>query len=101
MRAVYIKDADRFPVLKERWDKLAKQHPDRFQVVYSLDKPPYFWRGEKGYITKDMIQKYIPQSNAKDVKVRGGFLRVESEAPTLTFGNLLLFSSSSSSVDRA
>ncbi|GHJ85193.1 hypothetical protein NliqN6_1595 [Naganishia liquefaciens] len=55
-------------LLKERWDKLAKQHPDRFQVVYSLDKPPYFWRGEKGYITKDMIQKYIPQSNAKDVK---------------------------------
>lgn len=55
-------------VLRERWDKLAKEHPDRFKVVYSLDKPPYFWRGEKGYITKEMIQKYSPE-NAKDVKV--------------------------------
>lgn len=56
-------------VLRERWDKLAKEHPERFQVVYSLDKPPYFWRGEKGYITKEMIQKYLPKDNAKDVKV--------------------------------
>lgn len=79
----------RLPVLKERWDKLAKQHPDRFQVVYSLDKPPYFWRGEKGYITKDMISKYIPQSNAKDVKVRGRVSPVK-QATILTFANLLL-----------
>ncbi|KAJ9109257.1 hypothetical protein QFC21_000586 [Naganishia friedmannii] len=55
-------------LLRERWDKLAKEHPDRFKVVYSLDKPSYFWRGEKGYITKDMIQKYLPKDNSKDVK---------------------------------
>ncbi|KAI5451977.1 hypothetical protein NCC49_001276 [Naganishia albida] len=59
---------DKDILLRERWDKLAKEHPERFQVVYSLDKPPYFWRGEKGYITKEMIQKYLPKDNAKDVK---------------------------------
>ena len=36
-------------VLRDEWDKLAKQHPDRFKAVYTLDNPPFMlWKGEPG-----------------------------------------------------
>lgn len=35
-------------VLREEWDSLAKQHPDRFKAVYTLDNPPFMlWKGER------------------------------------------------------
>jgi NAD(P)H-flavin reductase len=33
-------------LLRKEWDTLAKEHPDRFKVVYTVDKAPYFWKGE-------------------------------------------------------
>jgi hypothetical protein len=34
-------------VLREEWDRLAKQHPDRFKAVYTLDNPPFMlWKGK-------------------------------------------------------
>lgn len=51
-------------LLREEWDRLAKQHPDRFTAVYTLDQPPFLlWRGEKGFVTKDMISKYLPKDS--------------------------------------
>jgi len=52
-------------LLRKEWDTLAKEHPDRFKVVYTLDKAPYFWKGETGYINKEMIQKYVPGADEK------------------------------------
>jgi NAD(P)H-flavin reductase len=76
------------PVLRDEWDKLAKQHPDRFKAVYTLDNPPFMlWKGEpsvlrsshrstlipsltwfyrtgeKGFVTKEMITKYLPSDH--------------------------------------
>lgn len=74
-------------VLREEWDRLAKQHPDRFKAVYTLDNPPFMlWKGklvkgiassllatnmklrstlagEKGFVTKEMISKYLPSDH--------------------------------------
>ena len=47
-------------LLKERLDKLAAQHPSRFNVVYSLDTPPPGWKGEKGFVTADMVKEHMP-----------------------------------------
>lgn len=52
-------------MLRKEWDALAKAHPDRFKVVYVLDKAPWGWKGETGYINKEMIEKYLPADGTK------------------------------------
>lgn len=47
-------------MLKEELDNYAKQYPDRFNVIYALDRPPTEWQGIKGYITKEDIAKHLP-----------------------------------------
>lgn len=32
-------------VLRRDWDALAKAHPDRLTIKYTLDKPPKGWKG--------------------------------------------------------
>jgi len=59
-------------ILKKELDEYAKQYPDRFDVYYVLDKPGFFWKGGKGYITADMLkQKMPPPSNDNMVFVCG------------------------------
>jgi len=49
-------------LLKNELDEMAKKHP-HFQIHYVLHHPPKGWQGERGYITKRMLQKYLPQYN--------------------------------------
>lgn len=51
-------------LLKERFDEFAKD--PRFNVVYFLDKQSKDVPSEKGYVTKDHIQKYFPGSDKGD-----------------------------------
>lgn len=57
---LYANVAEEDILLREKWDKLAKAHPERLEVVYFLDKPPSNWNGETGYVSKEKIQKYFP-----------------------------------------
>lgn len=52
-------------LLRKEWESLAQQHPDRLKVHYVLDKAPRGWKGETGYVTKDMIQKVFPKGEDK------------------------------------
>lgn len=54
-------------LLKEDLDALAKEDAG-FRVHYVLDKPPQGWTGGVGYVTSDMITKYLPKA-ADDVKI--------------------------------
>lgn len=54
-------------LLKEDLDALAAEDKG-FRVHYALDKPPEGWTGEVGYVTADMITKYLPKP-ADDVKI--------------------------------
>ncbi|RBR11038.1 hypothetical protein FVER53590_08247 [Fusarium verticillioides] len=54
-------------LLKEDLDALAKQDPG-IRVHYVLDKPEEGWTGGVGYVTADMIDKYLPKP-ADDVKI--------------------------------
>ncbi|QDZ21782.1 NADH-cytochrome b5 reductase [Chloropicon primus] len=59
-------------ILRKELDEYAKKHPDRFEVFYVLDKPGFFWKGGKGYITKEMLQQRMPApSNENMVFVCG------------------------------
>ncbi|KAG8165536.1 hypothetical protein KVR01_004088 [Diaporthe batatas] len=54
-------------LLKEDLDALAAEDKG-FRVHYVLDKPPEGWTGGVGYVTADMIQKWLPKP-ADDVKI--------------------------------
>ncbi|KFA63541.1 hypothetical protein S40285_00306 [Stachybotrys chlorohalonatus IBT 40285] len=54
-------------LLKEDLDALAKADSD-IRIHYVLDRPPEGWTGGVGYVTQDMIQKWLPPP-ADDVKI--------------------------------
>jgi cytochrome-b5 reductase len=57
-------------LLKSELAQLEKQFPGRFKAFYALDNPPEDWRQEKGFITKDLLQKVLPAPSEGDkVKV--------------------------------
>ncbi|KAJ4419325.1 NADH-cytochrome b5 reductase [Gnomoniopsis sp. IMI 355080] len=54
-------------LLKEDLDALAAEDKG-FRVHYVLDKPPEGWTGGVGYVTGDMVSKWLPKP-ASDVKI--------------------------------
>ncbi|KAI1330455.1 hypothetical protein F5Y16DRAFT_363228 [Xylariaceae sp. FL0255] len=54
-------------LLKEDLDQLASEDKG-FRVHYVLDKPPEGWTGGVGYVTADMVTKWLPKP-APDVKI--------------------------------
>ncbi|KAF8529678.1 cytochrome-b5 reductase [Hysterangium stoloniferum] len=57
-------------LLRERFDEWKKQYPDKFDVVYVLENVDKAWKGEVGYVTKDVLKKHVaPASVGDKVKV--------------------------------
>jgi len=55
-------------LLRDELDSLALKHADQFKVHYVLNNPPEGWTGGVGFVTKDMIEKYMPKP-ASDIKI--------------------------------
>lgn len=55
-------------LLRDELDKLARDYPDRFRVLYFLNEPPPNFVGKQGFITKEAIQEFLP-APAKDIKI--------------------------------
>jgi len=47
-------------ILRKELDAYKRKYPDQFDVYYVLDKPGFFWKGGKGYVTREMLQKHMP-----------------------------------------
>lgn len=45
-------------MLREQLDELVREHPDQFQVTHVLSHADDSWKGERGYVSKDQLQKY-------------------------------------------
>ncbi|KAG8910786.1 NADH-cytochrome b5 reductase [Tulasnella sp. 408] len=52
-------------LMRETLDAWAQKHPDRLKIVYALDKGSDKWDGPTGYVSKEMIQKYLPAPSDK------------------------------------
>lgn len=46
-------------LLRSELDRLAKDHPDQFEITHVLSQPGEDWKGEKGHVTKESLGKYI------------------------------------------
>lgn len=56
-------------LLKEEFDQLEKDYPDRFKAFYTLDKPSKEWKHGKGFITKDLLKEVIPDADSENIKI--------------------------------
>ncbi|CAO1628417.1 unnamed protein product [Sympodiomycopsis kandeliae] len=55
-------------LLKDELDRLVRDYPDRFRILYFLNEPPPNFNGKKGFITKEAIQEFLP-APSKDIKI--------------------------------
>ncbi len=55
-------------LLQDELDSFRRMHPDRFELLYILDKPPHGWTGGKGYVTPEMISERFAPINAQHGK---------------------------------
>lgn len=56
-------------ILKEELDRHATSRPGQIKVVYVLNKPPFFWFGEKGNVCSDTIKKHMPSPDTPGSKI--------------------------------
>lgn len=57
---IYTNRTEQDILLREKFDELAKKD-DRFTIVYGLDKLPKGFGGFEGYVTPELITKYLPK----------------------------------------
>jgi len=62
---VYANLTEKDILLKDQLDQLALRHTDRFKVYYTIDKATTkHWKHDVGFITQDMLKKYLPAPSA-------------------------------------
>ncbi|KAJ2217062.1 hypothetical protein EV179_000829 [Coemansia sp. RSA 487] len=67
---VFANKSENDIILRSTLDELAKQHPNQLKVHYVVDKASSRnWKGDVGYVTKELVQKYMPSPSDKDVLV--------------------------------
>lgn len=45
-------------LLRDELGEFAKKHPDQFQISHILSHPGDDWQGEKGHVSKEILEKY-------------------------------------------
>lgn len=46
-------------LVRPELEALAKAHPSRFQLHYTVDRAPDGWKYSTGFISKEMIEEYL------------------------------------------
>lgn len=57
---IFANETENDILLKSELDEMAKKYP-HFSVYYTLTFPPPNWTGSVGYVTKEMVKKYMPE----------------------------------------
>lgn len=56
-------------LLKEEFEKLEQDYPQRFRAFYLVDQPPPSWPYGSGHVTKELLEKVIPGPKEENIKV--------------------------------
>lgn len=59
-------------LLKDELDKFAKNNPDQFKITHVISHPDDNWSGEKGHVSKEILQKYAFGSEKGNVALLCG-----------------------------
>jgi cytochrome-b5 reductase len=56
-------------LLKEEFDKLENDYPQRFRAFYTVDKAPKDWPHGKGHVTKELLKEILPDPKSENIKI--------------------------------
>ena len=56
-------------LLKNEFEKLEQDYPQRFRAFYLVDTPPPSWPYGSGHVTKELLEKVIPGPQEENIKV--------------------------------
>lgn len=45
-------------LLRSELDQFAKDHPEQFEITYVLSQPDEYWKGQRGHVNKEHLQKF-------------------------------------------
>ncbi|KAI8811832.1 hypothetical protein BJ742DRAFT_850847 [Cladochytrium replicatum] len=70
LHLIYANKTEGDILLREELDNLSQEYPDRLKIHYTLDYPPDeigsgAWKGGKGFISDNMIKKWMPPKSDK------------------------------------
>lgn len=60
MALLFANQTEEDILLREELDGLARKHPHRFRVAYTLDRPGKDWAGFSGFVNDEMIKAALP-----------------------------------------
>lgn len=60
---LYGNETENDILLKNELDEIANKYP-HFSVHYTVTHPSASWTGEQGYVTKEMLEKYMPAQSS-------------------------------------
>lgn len=56
---LYANNTEEDILLRHEMDTFAKKYPKKFQVQYVLSQAAEGWKGHRGFVSQDLIQKYL------------------------------------------
>ncbi|KAJ5673277.1 Cytochrome b5 [Penicillium longicatenatum] len=56
---LYANNTEEDILLRQELDAFAKKYPNKFQVQYVLSQAAEGWKGHRGFVSQDLIQKYL------------------------------------------
>nr|AZL94389.1 NADH-dependent fumarate reductase [Nephromyces sp. MMRI]AZL94390.1 NADH-dependent fumarate reductase [Nephromyces sp. MMRI] len=65
---LYANQTEEDILLRKELEAFKTAYPDQFEIAYTLDRPNPDWGYETGFVTAEMIEKYMP-APASDVAV--------------------------------
>lgn len=60
---LYANETENDILLKSELDEISRKYPN-FEVHYVLNHPPAKWTGAVGYVTRDLLEKFMPAPSA-------------------------------------
>lgn len=63
MTLIFANQTEEDILLRDELEGYAKDYPDRFKLVYALDRPPKGWTGHTGFVTKELVKQHMPGPN--------------------------------------
>jgi len=65
-KLLYANVTEKDILLREELEALQKKHPKHFEIVFVLRNPSEGWKGPTGFISADLVKKYISPPTLQD-----------------------------------
>lgn len=61
---IFANQTEKDILLREELEEVKKNHPDKVNLWFTLDKPPQDWSYSSGFVNYDMIKDHLPAPSA-------------------------------------